>query len=131
MLSLAKKRKQADCLQSITSASRQAKVDLKLGYRYQMYGGTREQTKEEKMKRLAGEVDYLPKPWFDGHELIPGNLNEIVAEGIWPRIQKDKSSDRLIELEAMLDMRQISKFWLEFVDKSTAMHDQHMHLLST
>lgn len=57
-------------------------MHLKLGHCYQIYRGTRYQTKEEKIKRLNGEVDYLLETWFDGHELIPGILNKIVAAEI-------------------------------------------------
>lgn len=128
MSSLLRKRKLEDRVQNSWAKSPEGRLTLRPGHRYQICGGSREQTPEERLKRLNGEVDYVLERGFNGQELIPGINVDIVAETIWPLIRKDEVSNRLQELHSMLNMRLVSKFWLAFVDMSEPMHEQHMLL---
>lgn len=94
-----------------------------LGTLYQIHGGTKIMTMEETRKRANGNIDFIPEEGFQGEELIPQIPNIIVAEVVWPRICE---GNHLNQVQEMLKLRLVSKFWCAFVDCTDLMDRQQM-----
>lgn len=96
-----------------------------LGTAHQIYGGSGMTSIEETRKRLNARIDFIPEYGyrgqnFKGKELIPLLPNDIVAEGVWLRICEGNDNE---QVQNMLNMRLVSKFWCAFMD-STEFMDQ-------
>lgn len=94
-----------------------------LGTEYQIHGGSKRVTMEQTLKRANGDVDFIPEHGFEGEEFIPGIPNVIVAEEVWPKITR---GNHISEVENMLKMRLLSKFWCAFIDCTELMDRQQM-----
>lgn len=94
-----------------------------LGTEHQIHGGSKIITMEQARKRANGDIDFIPEHGFEGQALIPRIPNLIVAEEVWPKIRE---GTHLFQVEEMLKMRLVSKFWCAFIDCTELMDRQQM-----
>lgn len=78
---------------------------------------------DERRKRANENMDIVLKHGFEGQELIPHIPNIIKAKAVWPRICKGNHHN---QIEEMLKMRLVSKFWCTFVDCTDLMDRQQI-----